>query len=61
MIDDATVIPRGSRLTLTLASSSLAQDPNNLLYLDPTMPRGAKVSLGPAQLVLPVLRKAVSR
>jgi pimeloyl-ACP methyl ester carboxylesterase len=61
MIDDATVIPRGSRLTLTLASSSLAQDPNNLLYLDPTMPRGAKVSLGPAQLVLPVLRKAISR
>ena len=61
LIDDATVIPKGSALTLTLASSSLAQDPGNLLYLDPTMPEGAKVSLGPAQLTLPVLRKPVSR
>jgi fermentation-respiration switch protein FrsA (DUF1100 family) len=61
LIDDATVIPKGSRLTLTLASSSLAQDPGNLLYLDPTMPQGAKVSLGPAQLTLPVLRKPISR
>jgi pimeloyl-ACP methyl ester carboxylesterase len=61
MIDDATVIPKGSTLTLTLASSSLAQDPNNLLYLDLPMPAGAKVSLGPAQLTLPVLRKPISR
>ncbi|HEY6835828.1 MAG TPA: CocE/NonD family hydrolase [Gaiellaceae bacterium] len=61
MIDDATVIPRGATLTLTLASSSLAQDPNNLLYLDPTMPRGAKVSLGPARLTIPVLRRPISR
>jgi dienelactone hydrolase len=61
MIDDATLIPRGSKLTLTLGSSSLAQDPGNLLYLDPPMPAGAKVSLGPAQLVLHVLRKPISR
>jgi predicted acyl esterase len=61
MIDDATVIPRGSTLTLTLASNSLAQDPNNLLYLDLPMPAGAKVSLGAAQLTLPVLRKPISR
>jgi hypothetical protein len=61
MIDDATVIPKGSTLTLTLASSSLAQDPNNLLYLDPAMPAGAKVLLGPARLTLPVLRKPISR
>ncbi len=61
MIDDATLIPRGSTLTLTLASNSLAQDPNNLLYLDLPMPAGAKISLGPAQLVLPVLRKPISR
>jgi hypothetical protein len=46
---------------LTLASNSLAQDPNNLLYLDLPMPAGAKISLGPAQLVLPVLRKPISR
>jgi pimeloyl-ACP methyl ester carboxylesterase len=61
MIDDATLIPRGSTLTLTLASNSLAQDPNNLLYLDLPMPTGAKISLGHAQLTLPVLRKPISR
>jgi alpha-beta hydrolase superfamily lysophospholipase len=61
MIDDATVIPKGSTLTLTLASSSLAQDPGNLLYLDLPMPPAARISIGPALLTLPVLRKPVSR
>ena len=61
MIDDATLIPRGSTLTLTLASSSLAQDPGNLLYLDLPMPSAAKISVGPVQLTVPVLRKPVSR
>jgi hypothetical protein len=61
LISDATLIPKGSRLTLTLASSSMAQDPNNLLYLDLPQPPGAKVVLGPARLDLPVLRKPVSR
>jgi hypothetical protein len=61
MIDDATLIPRGSTLTLTLASNSLAHDPGNLLYLELPMPAAAKISLGPAQLVLPVLRKPISR
>jgi hypothetical protein len=61
LLDDATLVPRGSRLSLTLASSSLAQNPGNLLYLDLPMPAGARVTVGPAQLVLPVLRKPVSR
>jgi pimeloyl-ACP methyl ester carboxylesterase len=61
LISDATLIPSGSRLTLTLASSSMAQDPGNLLYLDLPQPSGAKVVLGPARLDLPVLRKPVSR
>src|SRR5205823_5171386 len=61
LLDDATLIPRGSKLTLTLAASSVAQDPGNLLYLALPMPPKAKVVLGPAQLVLPVLRKPVSR
>ena len=61
MIDDATLIPRGSRLTLTIASSSTAQDPGNLLYLDLPMPSTAKVTLGPALLTLPVLRTPISR
>jgi predicted acyl esterase len=61
LISDATLIPSGSRLTLTLASSSMAQDPGNLLYLDLPQPPGARVALGPARLDLPVLRKPVSR
>ena len=46
---------------LTLASSSLAQNPGNLLYLNLPMPRTARVTIGPAQLTLPILRKTVSR
>jgi predicted acyl esterase len=61
LLDDATLIPRGSKLTLTLASNSLAQDPANLLYLDLPMPPRAKVVLGPARLVLPILRRPISR
>jgi predicted acyl esterase len=61
LLDDATLIPRGSKLTLALASSSVAQDPANLLYLDLPMPAGAKVALGPARLVLSVLRRPISR
>jgi esterase/lipase len=61
LLNDATLIPRGSKLTLTLASNSLAQDPGNLLYLDLPMPPNALVRLGAARLVLPVLRKPVSR
>ncbi len=61
MISDATLIPTGSRLALTLANSSMAQDPGNLLYLDLPQPPGAKVALGLARLDLPVLRKPISR
>ncbi len=61
LISDATLIPSGSRLTLTLASSSMAQDPGNLLYLDLPQPAAARVRIGPARLDLPVLRKPISR
>jgi fermentation-respiration switch protein FrsA (DUF1100 family) len=61
LIDTATLIPKGARLKLTLASSSLAQNPGNLLYLNLPMPRTARVTLGPARLTLPILRKPVSR
>jgi len=61
LLDVATLIPRGSKLTLTLASSSTAQDPGNLLYLDLPMPPTAKVTLGPALLRMPVLRTPISR
>ena len=61
LIDTATLIPRGARLTLTLASSSVAQNPGNLLYLNLPMPKAARISIGPAKLTLPILRKPVSR
>ena len=49
LIDTATLIPRGARLTLTLASSSVAQNPGNLLYLNLPMPKAAHIALGPAK------------
>ncbi|MGZ4308450.1 MAG: alpha/beta hydrolase [Gaiellaceae bacterium] len=61
LLNTATLLPRGSRLTLTLASSSTAQEPANLLYLDLPMPSTAKITLGPALLTLPVLRTPISR
>jgi predicted acyl esterase len=61
MISQATVVPRGARLTLTLASSSTAQSPSNLLYLDLPMPATARVRVGAAVLTLPGLRTPVTK
>jgi hypothetical protein len=61
LIDTATLIPRGARLTLTLASSSVAQNPGNLLYLNLPMPRLARIQVGPVKLTLPILRTPISR
>ena len=61
LIDMATLIPRGSRFRLYLASNSLAQDPDNLLYLNLPMPAKARVKIGPARVVIPILRSPVSR
>jgi predicted acyl esterase len=61
LIDTATVIRQGARLQLTLASSSLAESPGNLLYLNLPMPPSARLAVGPARLVLPILRTPVSR
>jgi predicted acyl esterase len=58
--DDATLIPSGSRLRLTLASASTAQNLDNLLYLDIGMPQSARVTIGKVTVTLPVLRKAIS-
>jgi hypothetical protein len=60
LISQATVIGRGSRLRLTLAPSSVAQNPANLLYLELPMPRSARLTLGAVRVTLPVLRTAVS-
>jgi X-Pro dipeptidyl-peptidase C-terminal non-catalytic domain len=59
--NQATLIPSGSTLTLTLGSSSLAQNPGNLLYLDLPLATGARVTIGRAAVALPVLKEPVSR
>ena len=56
LASQATFVPRGSRLTLTLGSSSLAQSSSNLLYLDLPMAPSARVRVGNAVLALPGLR-----
>jgi ABC-2 type transport system ATP-binding protein len=62
LFSQATFVPRRSRLTLTLASSSTAQSPSNLLYLDqPPLPASARVRIGTAVLALPGLRSPVTR
>jgi predicted acyl esterase len=59
--NQATFIPAGSTLTVTLGSSSLAQNPGNLLYLDLPLGSGARVTIGRAAVSLPVLQEPVSR
>ena len=61
LLDDATLIPSGSRLRLTLASASTAQNIANALYLDVGMSPSAKLTVAKATLRLPVLQKPVSR
>jgi predicted acyl esterase len=61
LLSDATLIPRGSQLRLTLASSSTAQSGANLLYLDIPQPAGAKITIGTATVKMPVLVKPISR
>ena len=60
LLSQATSIPARSRLRLTLAPSSTAQSPTNLLYLDIGMPASARLTVGRVTLRLPVLRRPVS-
>ena len=59
--DHATFIPKGSRLTVTIGSSSLAQSPGNLLYLDLPFATGAKLIVTGGTLRLPELATPISR
>jgi predicted acyl esterase len=61
LLEQATFVPRGSRLTFTLAGSSLAQSPSNLLYLDFPMPAGARATIRSATATVPALTSPVSR
>ena len=61
LLDAATLIPRGSRLTVSLASSTTAVDPQNPLYLDVPMPPSARLGVQSVTLRLPVLKQPISR
>ena len=61
LVNQATFVPKGSRLTLTLASSSTAQSSANLLYLDLPMAPTARARVGTAVLKLPGLRTPVTK
>jgi predicted acyl esterase len=60
MLSQATTIPRGSRLRLTIAGASTAQHSDNLLY-PISVPSASRASIGEAKLVLPVLKRPISR
>ncbi len=60
LISQATRIPAGSRLELTLAGTSTAQNGANLLYLVP-VPQRARITLRNVSLTIPALRTPVSR
>lgn len=60
LMSQATTIPRGSRLRLTLAGASTAQNPANLLYLASPESK-SRLTLTEPKVVLPVLRSPISR
>ena len=60
LLSQATTIPRGSRFRLTIAGSSTLQQADNLLY-PLSVPSTARVAIGEAKLVLPVLKRPISR
>ncbi len=61
LASQATFIPKGSRLTLTLGSSSLAHSTESVVYLDSPMKKRARLRVGNAALTLPGLRFPVTQ
>jgi predicted acyl esterase len=59
--DQATFLPKGSRLTLTIGSSSLAQNPANLLYLDLPFAPTARLRVTEGSVRIPELATPISR
>ena len=59
LLEQVVTIPAGSRLRLTLAATSTAQNPANALYLL-GVPDGSRVHLGRISVTLPVLKQAIS-
>jgi predicted acyl esterase len=60
LLSQATTIPRGARFRLTIAGDSAGQVGDNLLY-PLSVPTVSRLSVGEAKVVLPVLKRPVSR
>lgn len=58
--DQATFVPKGSRLFLTIGSSSLAQNPGNLLYLDLPFASSARLKVTTGAIRIPELATPIS-
>jgi hypothetical protein len=61
LLSQATYVPAGSTWKVTVASSTLAQSPGNLMYLDLPMPPTARLRVSGVTFAWPTLRSAVSR
>jgi len=61
LTNQATFLPAGSRLALTIGTSSLAQNPGNLLYLDLPLGPTPRLTVGRMTLSVPALATPVSR
>ena len=59
LIYDTALIPRGSKLRVTLSWATTAQSPANLLYLT-GVPDGSSLTVDSVSLRLPVLQKPIS-
>ncbi len=60
LLSQVTAIPARSRLRLTIAATSTAQSPGNLLYLT-GVPSSVRLTVGWASVLLPVLARPVSK
>ena len=60
LISDATLIPAGSRLRVTLSATSLAADPAYFVHLAGVAP-GSRITLGKTTVTVPVLATPISR
>jgi predicted acyl esterase len=60
LLSQVTYVPAGSTWKVTVGSSTLAQSPGNLMYLDLPMPGSARLTVSGVTFSWPILRTPVS-
>jgi predicted acyl esterase len=60
LLSQATYVPAGSTWKVTVSSSTLAQSPGNLMYLDLPMPASARLTVSGVTFSWPTLRTPIS-